>query len=273
MSTLGLCRSKGDTLLKFPSLFILVLLLLLSLSLLLSIQFIHSYQISSTRRVKFRNFPHSRRIDSSSSSSSSYGSKQQLDGPRFHPNRRECCRSVRNRYARRLSITAGRSLSSNTDDDESTASLSQNSNESNEEDDNTNNDIVQIMKASLLIAGTTVGGGFLAVPQSILIPLGGQFIPAIISLIVVWFFLFLQSIYLSEAIIKTRTMFDNNKNTLSTTTSEKTIGIAACVQRNLDDGSNDKSKTNAKWASSITIILLFLLTEATLVSQLSRAGT
>jgi tyrosine-specific transport protein len=127
-------------------------------------------------------------------------------------------------------------------------------------------DVIQTMKCSLLIAGTTIGGGFLAVPQSILVPLHGQFIPAAVSLTVVWGFLLIQSLYLSEAIVDTwqkRNDQDNMYNS-STSTSQNLPGISSCVQQNF---------SSLRGSSAITGALLFVLTVATMVSQLSRAGS
>jgi tyrosine-specific transport protein len=104
-----------------------------------------------------------------------------------------------------------------------------------------------IAKASLLIAGTTVGGGFLALPQTVVVPLGGFPVSAL-ALLTVWVFLLAVSWILCQSIVQCHA-----------DTGRVGLGIVYLAQRTLGAG-------------SVTLALLVMLTEATLVSQLSRAG-
>jgi len=62
-------------------------------------------------------------------------------------------------------------------------------------------DAISIVKASLLIAGTTVGGGFLALPTSVVVPVGG-FVPSAMSMIAVWVYLGTGSLILTDCIVR-----------------------------------------------------------------------
>jgi amino acid permease len=149
----------------------------------------------------------------------------------------------------------------------------------------------EIIKTSFLIAGTTVGGGFLALPQTVVVPLGG-FPPAAISLAMVWFFLLGQSWILCTCLVEcyqathqdglglvylTRHVL--SKNDL------KAADPDAMIRNKEESADNSKSHSDTTYhllrrlrmpfsfSSSLVVSwLLILLTEATLVSQLARAG-
>lgn len=107
-----------------------------------------------------------------------------------------------------------------------------------------------ILNAACLIAGTTVGGGFLALP-AVVAPSG--FFPSASALIGVWAYFWLQSMVVVECLLRTRRQSDE------TSTS---AGIAATARFAF-----------GPIGESFTVALLVLLVEATLVSQLSRAGS
>ena len=111
------------------------------------------------------------------------------------------------------------------------------------------------VQAGLLIAGTTVGGGFLALPTSVVVPVGG-FVPAAIRLTVVWMYLVVQSLVLCTCLVH---VHDAQRDDSST---DARIGIPRVAQAAL-------GTRGAATAS----VLLTVLTQATLVSQLSRAGS
>ena len=115
---------------------------------------------------------------------------------------------------------------------------------------------VQILKASLLIAGTTVGGGFLALPQTVVVPLGG-FVPSAISLVGVWLFFLAQNLVLCECLLQCHADSDGGGGY-----TKNPIGIPSLARYALGPG-----------GSFLATALLIVLTEATLVSQLSRAGS
>lgn len=106
------------------------------------------------------------------------------------------------------------------------------------------------MAAALLIAGITIGGGFLALP-TVVKPTG--FIPAASALVGVWAFLGAQAIVVAEILCQTR------RTTLSETNGIP--GMPAATK--LAFGT---------WGERAILGLLVLLVEATLVSQISRAG-
>lgn len=114
------------------------------------------------------------------------------------------------------------------------------------------NEVGQLIRATLLIAGTTVGGGFLALPRSVVIPLGGTFLVPATSLCIVWLFLLLQSFLLSNSIIE---CYNETK--------QSKPGLVYTVQ----------NAFNSPIITTICYILLLMLTEATLVSQISCAGS
>lgn len=120
---------------------------------------------------------------------------------------------------------------------------------------------VQVWKASLLIAGTTVGGGFLALPQTVVVPLGG-FVPSAISLTGVWLFFLVQSLVLCECFVQCHKERQTQQYTSTSFSLDEVIGIPSLVHHTL-----------GPQGSFVTTALLILVTEATLVSQLSRAGS
>jgi len=104
------------------------------------------------------------------------------------------------------------------------------------------------LNAAFLVAGTTIGGGFLALP-SVVSPSG--FYPSAIALIGVWGFFLAQSFVLVECI--NRTKYDSKDATPP--------GVAGAAN----------SVFGKKGEIAIGILLTILI-EATLVSQISRAG-
>ena len=107
---------------------------------------------------------------------------------------------------------------------------------------------LQILNAAFLVAGTTIGGGFLALP-SVVAPSG--FYPSAVALIGVWGYFLAQSFVLVECI--NRTKYDSNDS--------NPPGVAGAA----------KSVFGKKGEIAIGILLVILI-EATLVSQISRAG-
>ena len=106
--------------------------------------------------------------------------------------------------------------------------------------------VLSILNAALLISGTTIGGGFLALP-TVTSPAG--FIPSSITIIGVWLYFLSQSFILVECLLRTKS---------------KDIpqpGVAAATK-----------STFGVIGERMIGILLTILIEATLVSQISRAG-
>jgi len=106
-----------------------------------------------------------------------------------------------------------------------------------------------ILNSALLIAGTTVGGGFLALP-SVVAPNG--FIPSATTLIGVWVYFVMESMIVAECLLLCKREKESPSNP----------GISAAAFAAF--GSIGKK---------MTLVLLVLLMEATLVSQISRAGS
>jgi len=109
--------------------------------------------------------------------------------------------------------------------------------------------IAAIGNAALLISGTTVGGGFLALP-TVVAPSG--FLPSATALIAVWAYFLLESFVVVECLLAARDTGKENGQ-------HPGIGAAA------------KSVFGVK-GETIVVLLLVILMEATLVSQISRAG-
>lgn len=109
---------------------------------------------------------------------------------------------------------------------------------------------LQILNAAFLVAGTTIGGGFLALP-SIVSPSG--FYPSAASLVGVWMYFLAQSFGLVECITRGRSEADSK--------TDEPQGFAATA----------KSVFGSEGEIAISILLIILI-EATLVSQISRAG-
>jgi len=111
---------------------------------------------------------------------------------------------------------------------------------------------LDVLNASFLVAGTTIGGGFLALP-TVVAPSG--FYPSAIALLGVWGYFLAQSFILVECIVNHR--------------SERMVredgdgggGVAAIA----------KSAFGVKGEVFVGVLLAILI-EATLVSQISRAG-
>jgi len=117
-----------------------------------------------------------------------------------------------------------------------------------------------------LIAGTTVGGGFLAVPTAVVVPLGG-FLPSATSMVCVWAYLLVCSFGLCDAILLAKETTKSGKesedgNGNNSMEEDAVIGIPKTAQLALGTG-----------GSRLATLLLVSLTMATLVSQLSRAGS
>ncbi len=106
----------------------------------------------------------------------------------------------------------------------------------------------KVVQAALLIAGITVGGGFLALP-TVVTPTG--FIPAATALVGVWAFLGAQAIVVAEILCQTRRK----------ARPEDVPGMATAAKAAFGS------------VGEVAIIgLLVVVVEATLVSQISRAG-
>lgn len=120
--------------------------------------------------------------------------------------------------------------------------------------------IFKIFNAALLIAGTTIGGGFLALPTIVSRP---GFIPSTVAIVCVWFYFLAQSFALVECIHRTKNRYnDNGDNDDSTVRQDELApGVTAVV----------KSIYGTKGEVAVGILLTILI-EATLVSQISRAG-
>lgn len=123
-----------------------------------------------------------------------------------------------------------------------------------------------IANAVLLIAGTTVGGGFLAIP-SIVSPIG--FVPSAAGLSGVWAFFVLQNFVLVDCISnarkKTKLESEDECENMGETVDKDDIdhpGIAATAK-----------SAFGRRGEYFVAALLAVLTEATLVSQISRAGS
>jgi tyrosine-specific transport protein len=125
----------------------------------------------------------------------------------------------------------------------------------------------RIGNAALLIAGTTVGGGFLALP-SVVAPTG--FLPSASALIGIWAYFWYQSMIVVECIIDTAMT-----RTTSTTTTRGLQDEDKPPPRNEDHpgiAATAKS-TFGRRGEAVAVLLLVILTQATLVSQISRAGS
>jgi len=113
---------------------------------------------------------------------------------------------------------------------------------------------LRIMNAAFLVAGTTIGGGFLALP-TVVAPSG--FYPSAVTLLGVWGYFLAQSFILVECIQRARA----RTTTAGTGTGDGDPGVAATAQ----------SVFGMKGEVAIGILLTVLI-QATLVSQISRAG-
>ena len=102
--------------------------------------------------------------------------------------------------------------------------------------------------AMLLIAGTTVGGGFLALPY-VVAPAG--FLPSALSLFAIWLFFIAQSFVVVELLSDT-----------AMARGRKGVGMTAVAGSAL-----------GRFGEVAVTVLIVVLTKATLVSQISKAGS
>jgi tyrosine-specific transport protein len=130
-----------------------------------------------------------------------------------------------------------------------------------------------ILNSALLISGTTIGGGFLSLP-TVTGPIG--FVPSSLTLFVVWLYLLLQSFVLVEAIQLTRedglAKLQEAESLISTIDKNK-ISINNEKKQNITPGVASVGRHVFGRVGEVLIgILLTIIIEATLVSQISRAG-
>lgn len=112
----------------------------------------------------------------------------------------------------------------------------------------------KILSAALLIAGITVGGGFLALPI-VVAPTG--FYPAATAMVGVWAFLGSQALVVVDVLVAAC----RNRCT-STSSADVVPGMGYAAKLAFDN----------PFAERLVSLLLVLVVEATLVSQISRAG-
>jgi hypothetical protein len=119
---------------------------------------------------------------------------------------------------------------------------------------------VSIANAALLIAGTTVGGGFLALP-TVVAPSG--FVPSATALVGVWAFFWVESLVIVEClcVCRAQALVRRQRNENGDADSVSYPGMTAAA----------KSAFGVIGESAVGVLLLLLL-QATLVSQISRAG-
>ena len=130
-----------------------------------------------------------------------------------------------------------------------------------------------ILNSALLISGTTIGGGFLSLP-TVTGPIG--FVPSSLTLFVVWLYLLLQSFVLVEAIQLTwedgLAKLQEAESLISTIDKNK-ISINNEKKQNITPGVASVGRHVFGRVGEVLIgILLTIIIEATLVSQISRAG-
>lgn len=106
--------------------------------------------------------------------------------------------------------------------------------------------VMKVLNAAFLVAGTTIGGGFLALPT---VTATAGFYPSAVALFTIWGYFLAQSFALVECIKRSRRKSNNEP------------GISAVAKSVF--GPNGEVFVGC---------LLALLIEATLVSQISRAG-
>ena len=135
--------------------------------------------------------------------------------------------------------------------------------------------VPSITNAALLIAGTTVGGGFLALPVAVA-PIG--FAPAAVTLFAVWAFFLAQSFVVVECLSSgQRRPISNNSS--STRYSLNVIDRSENDKYELYAGASScgvaaaARKAFGRKGEVAAAVLLLVIVEATLVSQLSRAGS
>ena len=105
-----------------------------------------------------------------------------------------------------------------------------------------------ISAAILLIAGTTVGGGFLALPY-VVAPAG--FAPSAVTLCGIWLYFIAQSMVVVELLCN-----------VSASTGRSGVGITAVA-----------GDVFGQLGRVVITMLIVVLTKATIVSQISKAGT
>jgi len=118
----------------------------------------------------------------------------------------------------------------------------------------------RIWNAALLVAGTTIGGGFLALP-TVVRPTG--IVPAVAALSGTWLFFLVQSYVVIDCLQWTKRKREPSTTTTTAIAENRrsSPGISAAAQ----SAFGDRRKT-------AIALLLVVLTEATLVSQIARAG-
>lgn len=115
-----------------------------------------------------------------------------------------------------------------------------------------------VLSSSLLIAGTTIGGGFLALPRATA-PIG--FFPAALGLLLSWFYLLSSAFSLVDATLLTKRRVSemNDKTPIE---SQQTVSVFRIARIAFG--------TSAAKAIGITFSILMV---STLVAQLSKSGT
>lgn len=130
--------------------------------------------------------------------------------------------------------------------------------------DESNVKLSSIVNAALLISGTTIGGGFLALP-TVTSTVG--FVPSSITLVCVWVYFLFQSFVLVECLEYTRNEAlrigaNNTKSSEQTQSELKNPGVSTVARY-----------MYGKKGEIFVAALLIILMEATLVSQISKAGS
>lgn len=172
----------------------------------------------------------------------------------------------------RMSITnkQQRKYDANQNSKSISVKATRNTNSWSDEDDQTHNetkrhsrrkDLAKILSASFLITGTTVGGGFLALP-SVVKPIG--FLPSAYGLFGVWSYLLLESFIVVDCLREhhLNQVVKADNSSLSSSSPTEYSGIAKVA-----------SSVFGIYGERFVSFLLVLVVEATLVSQLSRAGS
>ena len=131
-----------------------------------------------------------------------------------------------------------------------------------------------IVNAALLIAGTTVGGGFLALP-TVVAPNG--FVPSAVALVGVWLYFWMESMVVVECLILSKQILtsDNCNIQEEGEEGEQTLLSSSSSADASSSGPGISAAARLAFGSigeKIVLTLLVVLTEATLVSQISRAG-
>jgi tyrosine-specific transport protein len=127
---------------------------------------------------------------------------------------------------------------------------------SEDDDANTGRTKTTVASQAALIAGTTIGGGFLALPAA---TAPGGALPSAVGLVAVWTYLLGCSLSFANAIFL---MKDNIKiEGTQTSTKDDEISIFSLVR-----------ECYGNIAGFLTGVLFLLLIKATLVAQLSKAG-